>query len=68
MRNALAVMDQDQVWNLLNDRYFDAWLRADPSDWPRIALKLEMITDLREELRKIVNSGDIDNAGSPSAK
>ena len=68
MRNALAVLETERIWDQLRDRYFDTWLTADPDTWPDIRRKLEMVGDLREELRKIANSGEIDNGGSPSAE
>ena len=61
-------MDENQVWDALKRRYFNDWLRGDQEIWPSLLLKLDMVGELREEMRKMANSGDIDNAGSPSAE
>ena len=43
------------MWDRLRNRYFQAWL-TDENQWPDIRRKLEMIGDLREEMRKIDNA------------
>lgn len=68
MQNALDLMDQNQVWKALQVRYFEDWLKGEQEIWPSLLLKLNMVSELRAELRKIANSGDMDNAGRTSAE
>ena len=62
MRNALEILETERIWDQLRARYFEAWKVCDPEEWPTLALKLDMIVELREELRRVGNSGDMDNA------
>ena len=55
-------MEENQVWEALRARYYNDWKREDPANWPPLALKLEMIEELRADMRKIANSGEMDNA------
>ena len=55
-------MDLNQVWEALRARYYADWKAMDPDDWGPLALKLDMIDELKEEMRKISNSGEMDNA------
>ena len=64
MQNALELMDQNQVWEALQVRYFNDWLRGEQEIWPSLILKINMVKELREEMRKIANSGELDNARS----
>jgi hypothetical protein len=68
VRNALAVLETERIWDQLRARYYRDWKSADRDTWNVIHTKLAMVDELREELRKIANSGEIDNAGSTSAK
>ncbi len=44
------------MWQRLRLRYYDEWLRTqDSTAWYDIRIKLNMIDDLREEMRKIDN-------------
>lgn len=43
-------------------KYFEQWRKADAGEWPVIKAKLELADDFKAELRKMINSGDIDNA------
>ena len=68
MRNALEVMDQNQVWEALKARYYRVWLKLDPAEWPTLLAKVQMVDELRAEMRGITNSGDMDNARSTGAE
>ena len=62
MQNALAVLETERIWDQLRARYYNDWKQSDPADWPALALKLDMVKELREEIRKVANSGEMDNA------
>ena len=60
-------MEENQVWEALKARYYADWKASDVDDlelWGRLRLKLHMIDELRAEMRKIANSGEMDNARS----
>ena len=44
-------------------RLFDEWRKADAEAWPAIKAKLGLVDDFKAELRKMINSGEVDNAG-----
>ncbi len=52
----MQILETEQVKEHLRVRYYNDWLSGDPEDWVAIALKLEMIDDLWETLRKIDNA------------
>ena len=65
MQNALAVLETERIWDQLRARYYNDWLASNVDDlelWGRLRLKLHMIGELRAEMRKIANSGEMDNA------
>jgi len=44
------------VWDHLREKYYLDWLEGDPEDWAVIAIKLDMVKDLRDLLRKFDNA------------
>ncbi len=44
------------MWDHLRDRYYNDWLSGDPEEWAVIKIKLDMVSDLRELLRKFDNA------------
>lgn len=46
----------------LKVRYFEDWRKAEAGAWPAIKAKLDLVDDFKAELRRMINSGDIDNA------
>jgi hypothetical protein len=53
----------EPVWERLKAKYFKQWQNAaDTATWVDIKLKLDFLDDFRGELRKMANSGEIDNA------
>ena len=57
IKQASQILETERVWDHLRNRYYNDWLEGDPEEWTAIALKLEMIKDLRELLRKFDNAG-----------
>lgn len=53
MQNALQLMDQANLWEVLRAKYFREWQATAPEKWTDIRLKLEMLDDLKSELRKL---------------
>lgn len=43
-------------------KLFDQWRKADAGEWQAIKAKLDLADDFKAELRRMINSGDIDNA------
>jgi hypothetical protein len=52
----MQILETEQIKERLRLRYYNDWLDGDTSIWPAIALKLEMIDELWETLRKIDNA------------
>ena len=52
----MQILETEKIKGHLRDRYYNDWLNGDPEDWVGIALKLEMIDELWETLRKIDNA------------
>ena len=46
-------MEQANLWEVLRAKYFREWQATAPEKWTDIRLKLEMIDDLKSELRKL---------------
>ncbi len=53
MQSALEQMDQANLWEVLRAKYFREWQATAPEKWGDLRLKLEMIDDLKAELRKL---------------
>ncbi len=58
IKQASQILETERVWDHLRNRYYNEWLDGDTSIWPAIHLKLQMINDLRELLRKFDNARD----------
>ena len=57
IKQATQILETERVWDHLRDRYYQEWLKASPGEeWDNIRIKLDMITDLRELLRKFDNA------------
>ena len=57
----------NQATELLKGRYYKEWLASGPEVWPKLHWKLEMLADLKAELKKLMQRS-IDNARGGSAE
>lgn len=64
VKEVLTALDDLNLFERLRERYYVDWREAgdDRDAWETIRIKLSLIDDLREELRKIANTEGMDNA------
>jgi len=52
----MQILETEKIWDRLRDRYYQEFLEGDEAMWSRIKLKLGMVNELREVMRKIDNA------------
>ncbi len=63
-KEVLTALDDLSLFDKLVERYYRDWREAgdDRDVWEIIRIKLSLVDDLREELRKLANTEGMDNA------
>ncbi len=57
IKQASQILETERVWDHLRNRYYNDWLNEkDSAEWYTIRVKLDMVSDLRELLRKFDNA------------
>ena len=54
----MELMEATKLLDRLRARYYEQWCSSDPNTWAALALKLEMLDDLKAEIRSAVNAKD----------
>jgi hypothetical protein len=64
LKEAETILETERVWDALKASYFKDFCAAETDEQLiEIRLKVAMIGDLRGAIRRLANSGEIDNAG-----
>lgn len=61
-KDVLTALDELNLLDRLRAKYFDDWKTSDAEYWQVIQIKLDMLEELRGELRAIANAEGVDNA------
>ena len=54
----MELMEEVHLLDRLKARYYGQWQNSDPTTWADLRLKLDMIDDLKAEIKSLVNSKD----------